>query len=393
MSARDLGRGEHRPVADRLDQRRGALDRADRQGGEAPGERARGPRRAGGRPGACSRPGRRRRSRRRASPPGGRPRALTRSRARGACRRAGARGTGGRAGSARAAPARRPPGRSAGRRCTRCRRARAARCRPARRTASEVCAIPWPSTRPTSSSSRRGRPASTKRLITRAVSMSSSVKMRSPRPGLGRPTACISSRRKAGARPASRATWLSEWRPAPPRASSTASVGRRSSAAARSISSSSTPASRRRASSRSRSRVRHRSIQARIWSYTAGWLSRSKCVSAAHVVAVLDREAEPAPPARARGAGDADEQVAEDRAQRRAGPPAERRRHEVEARAGQEGDVRAAVGEQLVGVAVAPVLLGARAVAQVLDPGAAHVERVGQRARLGQRGPAPSPAR
>ena len=82
---------------------------------------------------------------------------------------------------------------------------------PTRRlTASEVCAMPWPSTRPTSSSSRRGSPASTRRLITRAVSMSSSVKMRSPRPGLGRPTACMSSRRKAGGRPASRATWVSE---------------------------------------------------------------------------------------------------------------------------------------------------------------------------------------
>ena len=40
-----------------------------------------------------------------------------------------------------------------------------------------------------------------RRLITRAVSMSSSVKIRSPRPGLGRPTACMSSRRNPGCKP------------------------------------------------------------------------------------------------------------------------------------------------------------------------------------------------
>ena len=75
-------------------------------------------------------------------------------------------------------------------------------------------------------------------------------------------------------------------------------------------------ASRQALASSSVRAIAHRSIQARIWSYTAGWLSRSKWVSAADVVAVLDGEADLAPAARARGAGDAHEQVAEDRAQR-----------------------------------------------------------------------------
>src|SRR3954466_4424628 len=88
---------------------------------------------------------------------------------------------------------------------------------------------------------------------------------------------------------------------------------------------------------------------------------------AAEAPAVLDGEADLAPATLARGAGHAYEQVSEDGAERVARAPAEGRGDEVEARAGQERHVVAAVGEQLVGVAVAPVLLDARPVAQVLD--------------------------
>ena len=56
---------------------------------------------------------------------------------------------------------------------------------------------------------------------------------------------------------------------------------------------------------------------------------------AADLVAVLDGEPDLPAPAGPRGARDAHQQVAQDRAQRVAGAAAERRRHEVEARVGQ----------------------------------------------------------
>jgi hypothetical protein len=114
-------------------------------------------------------------------------------------------------------------------------------------------------------------------LITFAVSMSSSVKMRSPRPGLGRPTACISSRRNIADRPASRATWLSEWRPRTAERELDGQA-RQALLGGGALDLVRVGAGFAQASEQPLT-VAHRSIQARIWSYTAGWLSRSKCVS------------------------------------------------------------------------------------------------------------------
>jgi hypothetical protein len=112
-------------------------------------------------------------------------------------------------------------------------------------------------------------------------------------------------------------------------------------------------------------------------------------VKSADMLAVLDGERDVPRAPRSGGAGHAHEQIAEDGARRIAGC-ADRGGDEVERRAGQEGHVVAAIGEQLIRIAVAPVLLDAGAVAQVLDSRAAYIDQPCERARLGDLGQSPA---
>src|SRR3954468_16003084 len=105
---------------------------------------------------------------------------------------------------------------------------------------------------------------------------------------------------------------------------------------------------------------------------------------AAEVPAAVGLERDPPLGAVPRCARVEDQQVADDAPDWAAGLVREGRADEVEGGVVTEGHVAAAVGEELVGVAVAPVLLDAGAVAEVLAPGAAAVHELGEGARLRQ---------
>src|SRR4051794_32514080 len=113
-------------------------------------------------------------------------------------------------------------------------------------------------------------------------------------------------------------------------------------------------------------------------------------MSAAEVVAILELEWNPPAPAAPGSARVLHEQVPEQPAEP-VGSLGEGRADEVVGGVRQEWDLAAAVAQELVGVAIAPVLLHAVAEPHVLDADAAPVEeevREGPRFRQSTEGPA-----
>ena len=108
-------------------------------------------------------------------------------------------------------------------------------------------------------------------------------------------------------------------------------------------------------------------------------------VCATEVVVVLDRELQALAPPRMRPRARLEhQQVTEDAANRRVGLARQRGADEVVARGGQERDLARGVAHERVAVLVEPALVDEVAVAEVLDPRAAEVERPRERARLGE---------
>ena len=114
-----------------------------------------------------------------------------------------------------------------------------------------------------------------------------------------------------------------------------------------------------------------------------GVVEQLEVVQAGQVVPVAHLERDPPRLVVARGAGLPHQEVAEQPPERPLLGP-DRGRDHVVVGARQQRHVGAAVVEQGVGLAVAPVVLHQRAEAQVLDPRAAHLEEAGDRAGLAE---------
>src|SRR5919108_4046390 len=107
-------------------------------------------------------------------------------------------------------------------------------------------------------------------------------------------------------------------------------------------------------------------------------------VEPAGVAPFLALEGNPPAPALSRRAREAHEQVAHDLTERMLGRRSNGGTDEVVGGVGQERHLAAAVTQQLVGIALAPLLLDAASDAEVLDTCAASVHQGGEWSRFGK---------